>query len=739
MREPKNSHRTRSRFLRRALIVSVILASPVLAERPTSLRILPPLPLSSSPGIIKGNPFCTPSQNAAVQLASGEPSPAVRLKPIGAAIGLHSIEHGSDQTAPMLVVEAARTPPVRTNTLVESAHHENNELVDTTVDEASRSSAAPVLSLPPSPARPAPTVAKAPTIAKAPTMTLLGSPEPEAVTNLSDQPAPTIAKAPQMSLLGTPETAALTAPPALIDGARPAILLIPPNQVSEPRILAREAKTHGFAEPSAQLVPAQRVSEIAADDPRPAEPTLAPKIKTAEEPIPSDPVLFSFSDNDGAEVSSEAGELPVASEEEPIPRTTAIPMPVVIPEFPDSASESTQPLAARNLPMPLQPVKVVAEKGNRVHLVEPVNIKDDLDASAEQIAASASQRISITEADPRVTPDAIYQNAPTTMTPVPVISEPTPANPVESIVSKPKPAESIAPKSVVSEAVVSVPVASKSTVATVAKSNKWSDEAAPVVSAPIAFEPTVSEPIVRKPTVRKPIASEPVVAGIATTEPVLQALPTFSDPTVAAEPSLHDTRYRPPVAVTQVPLGYQRSQESAAIVRPTVTPVQALRLEEDTNDQAASSESLTPLYMSRTQIRSLTIGGRVREVKVGDQNVCQAFATGPNKLKLIGTGNGVTRLVVWADTDNGQKPRMRAFEIHVKDSVAAAEEAVGDRAARLNSSLEQMFPNCRVTVQRQADHLLVSGNCDSEQAATKIIRMVRKTCLIPVRDALRVR
>jgi Flp pilus assembly secretin CpaC len=143
--------------------------------------------------------------------------------------------------------------------------------------------------------------------------------------------------------------------------------------------------------------------------------------------------------------------------------------------------------------------------------------------------------------------------------------------------------------------------------------------------------------------------------------------------------------------------------------------------------------------MSRTQIRSLTIAGKLKGVKVGDEDVCQAFTVGTNELKLIGTGNGVTQLVVWAETGSGDKTLMRAFEVHVEDTVAVTGEAVEQRTAMLNRSIDKMFPGCNVQVTRQGDHLLVRGSCDSDESATKIIRIVRKTCLVPVRDELEIR
>ena len=221
---------------------------------------------------------------------------------------------------------------------------------------------------------------------------------------------------------------------------------------------------------------------------------------------------------------------------------------------------------------------------------------------------------------------------------------------------------------------------------------------------------------------------------------IYRSQPTVAGPVKSANESLHSKRYRPPVAVKPVPIVVMRDAvaEPAGIAGSTVQQVEAPNL--DGVLRASRAAKLTPLYMTRAQVRSLTLGGEVRRVQVADETVCQAFAAGPNQLKLIGTGNGVTRLVVWADSDNADAPtRVRAFEIHVKDTVETTGDALGNNAERLNQSIRSAFPHANVLVRNYRGQLVVAGHCESEATAKKIIRMVRKTCLVPVKDELVVR
>ncbi|TWU65671.1 hypothetical protein V7x_12200 [Crateriforma conspicua] len=155
--------------------------------------------------------------------------------------------------------------------------------------------------------------------------------------------------------------------------------------------------------------------------------------------------------------------------------------------------------------------------------------------------------------------------------------------------------------------------------------------------------------------------------------------------------------------------------------------------------QQLRATSATPLYMTRAQVRSLTIRGQLHKVSVNDKGVCQAVAAGPSQIKLIGASNGVTHMTVWASPVGSDSVVSREFEVHVTAPVEASHDPASEKMSVLSQAIRHAFPTADVTVQLLADELIVSGHCPSEEAAKKIIRMVRKTCLIPVRDELVVR
>ena len=216
-------------------------------------------------------------------------------------------------------------------------------------------------------------------------------------------------------------------------------------------------------------------------------------------------------------------------------------------------------------------------------------------------------------------------------------------------------------------------------------------------------------------------------------------------------------RYRPAVAVAAPPINYRRTgaEASAEIVRPAAEPITVplppenpgptslatMQSEIDHAVQLAAAESgpLTPLHMSLAQVRSLSIQGRLERVRVANPSICQAVTTASNQIKLIGTGSGTTQLVIWAVVDGHAETQRQAFAISVHDGIADERESGGDATQTLNRSIAQAFPTARVQVTGTKHELLVAGSCESEEAAEQIVRMVRKTCLVPVRDELIVR
>ena len=153
--------------------------------------------------------------------------------------------------------------------------------------------------------------------------------------------------------------------------------------------------------------------------------------------------------------------------------------------------------------------------------------------------------------------------------------------------------------------------------------------------------------------------------------------------------------------------------------------------------QFAPNVKRIPLFMKRAQVRSITVDGELSDIRISNTDVCQAVLVSPSRLKLIAAGDGIAEMVVWAKTGEDQSIRMRIFRIHV-ESVDPSVAQGGRTIQLLHGSIRNAFPNCDVTISHEGGDLVVTGRCTSREAAEKIIRMVRSTCLVTVHDRLSV-
>ena len=217
--------------------------------------------------------------------------------------------------------------------------------------------------------------------------------------------------------------------------------------------------------------------------------------------------------------------------------------------------------------------------------------------------------------------------------------------------------------------------------------------------------------------------------------PRRQNVPAIIRNPVPQPPDESPKRYRPPVAVKSVPLEIERG----TMVGAANSPVQAApNFQPQGVALAKGIEGQLPtLHLCLAQVRSLTVGGTLQAARLADTSICKIVESGSNQLKLIGTSEGVTTLVVIAQSETpDQKPMRRAFEIHVTEAAHGRGESLVETCSLLNRSISETFPACDVVVLEQGDELMVAGRCDSQESAIKILRMVRKTCLVPVKDEL---
>ncbi|MCS7465655.1 pilus assembly protein N-terminal domain-containing protein [Stieleria sp. ICT_E10.1] len=278
------------------------------------------------------------------------------------------------------------------------------------------------------------------------------------------------------------------------------------------------------------------------------------------------------------------------------------------------------------------------------------------------------------------------------------------------------------------------------------------------LNQPVASQPTASQPTASQSELR---ALPPQVGGhaiVTSVAPGIEQIGTDEAPLIAAPVAVNPSHVGSPRTATVQPPNRTAMSSTRArlassrhsIMRRSIEPEQK-RIDVTVPDpnkslsqgaQGDDSDGKRPavvLQLTRAQVRSMTIGGRVRRFTIENKDVCQAFASSANQIKLIGTGTGQTELTIWADVAEGEPTRKQTFRIQVSEGVDAIGDKVAAHTELLNDSIDQAFPTASVVVSLRGGELVVTGHCDDEDTAKQIVRMVRKSCLVPVQDNLKVR
>ncbi len=640
----RNRRRRIARPYRRVLLASALMlaASPTSAENNhhSTIGLAAPLPQAVRDSSIQRNPFFAKDAqfSSPIMLASGKEQPSIRLKPIGAAIGLQPIGSGAAVAVrPSAMTITEPLSEIRANPLIDS--EPDKHLIETTVTPATDRLQ-----------------------------------EAELMRRDSSDFVPLLTEKPMADDQVSKGTRPLMTPVPKLEAAQPAA-----TQPMAPAAVVRLRIPAPVAEPTLPIVeaPAPNTVLAAPVNPAPAAPieTLPPQAPESVQSIPT--------------------EIAQPAPLQRIPSLATDPELVAAPSIPAPALQRS----ARN-------EAAVEDGGDENEAVASPPVFFSMSDSSS--ATDAAQDFVHSPGDLASESDLTEESN----LPARVVNNPLVALAVPPVIAEPI------------QQAQPVQLPEPITIAEVDPTNIESDDEAmmglSIVKESLdplrAFHESAS-----RSTIYRNEAAEATAGG--------------------GEPSLVKKRYRPPVAVDAPPLTIERAGARAVTSIPAVasSPVVDTASSSQTENVLDDNSESTKLHMTRAQVRSLTLGGEVRKVSVADKNVCQAFATGPNQLKLIGVGNGVTRLVVWAETSSQSPTRVKTFEIHVNEAVEASGDTLVTKIRLLNRSIANAFPHVRVSVQQHRDQLIVAGQCDDDETAKKIIRMVRKTCLIPVRDEINVR
>lgn len=139
--------------------------------------------------------------------------------------------------------------------------------------------------------------------------------------------------------------------------------------------------------------------------------------------------------------------------------------------------------------------------------------------------------------------------------------------------------------------------------------------------------------------------------------------------------------------------------------------------------------------------QTIAVQGRIERVQIEDERVCEAIQVSESTLSLIGTKIGKTTANVWLlDAAEGQENPVRVdVEVHQYWQPDAPRD-LSKNVAELEKSISRLHPKSKVQIKLSQDgSITVHGAASDEESAKQILTLVRKVCLVPVRDQLVVR
>ncbi len=131
---------------------------------------------------------------------------------------------------------------------------------------------------------------------------------------------------------------------------------------------------------------------------------------------------------------------------------------------------------------------------------------------------------------------------------------------------------------------------------------------------------------------------------------------------------------------------------------------------------------------------TMNLAGNLVAIAVQDENVCKALHN-ERTISLVGNQSGTTLVQFWT-TETGKMPQV--VRVNVSQPWGRAQTTRSD-VNDIKQVIAQGFPRSNVKILNNEDGTIeVRGTTESEESARRILELVRKLYLVPVKDRLTV-
>lgn len=644
-------------------------------------------------------------------------------------------------------------------------------LADEGTTKKSESSPTPALTLPtfpssvPAPAAVAPTATPAllpvlppatpiaPAAQAAPTLSLPAAPK-------STLPSPTV-------VAPTVPSPKVAAPADAASAKKDAVIISMPNTLPVPTATSAitnnkttlpaapmaAVNTSAAAKNSAVPAPGEQVSikfGAPVDKAKPADNGIAQGQRTipnASAPAePQAPAAFRLSDKANSDKVPAVPAPPVVTQNTTKAPTPAVDSPAASPKLLTTAA----PKALASIPPTSGPQlndkQSPTAKGVESKLSDTKSIEakpttmGSLTVSSEGIAPSTPSKDESRRGAVLIRPKAIVLGQePTALVqadkPSPVTSETPKAAP--SPATKP----STSPQALASSATGSSSAKMKSVDSKVSPLPPSEHVAAEKVSLKLSDAIKPAEPM----TLSNDSAKLPSSTAIVQAAPVskLPAPQVSTAPQVPAPPQLSSVPLVPPAVAAGMPDAVVVAPVPAKAIATDVAQPIVSDAEISTETKLASAKKYSKpadrtIQVGTVALTTMRVDDKdVVKCEVDDTTVCRAIVTADGEVALLPGKVGVTRATLWVKEANGQS-KVETADIQVGEVLPIA-NTDSVELSKLNDSLQRLYPSTSLRVVASDRCIEICGEADSEQQAREVLQLVRKLCLVPVKDKVTVR
>ena len=152
------------------------------------------------------------------------------------------------------------------------------------------------------------------------------------------------------------------------------------------------------------------------------------------------------------------------------------------------------------------------------------------------------------------------------------------------------------------------------------------------------------------------------------------------------------------------------------------------------DSRASKQSSIAAVELECLGATTIDLSGKLVAVAVQDESVCKALHN-ERTVSLVGNQAGTTLVQIWT-ADLGNKPQV--IRVNVSQPWGKAQARRSD-VNNIKEVIAQGFPRSDVNILSKDDGTFeVRGTTDSEESARRILELVRKLYLVPIKDKLTV-